>query len=173
MTEEAFERFDRDALAGYVRLLTESGAPALTAAKKTEPRFIVRIAEGTEEIVVWTKDGNKETVEHPEKGDMIVTKGNADGTPALDGYGHNNTWCMRPDAFKAFYDADHPDSATGMYCARPVERRFIQIDRNIEFDAPWGETQRIRAGGFLNISDPNDIYGVARDEFNETYDVGV
>ncbi len=47
----------------------------------------------------------------------------------------------------------------------------IQINENISFTAPWGETQNIARGGYLVISDMNDIYGIQEEEFNKTYKV--
>lgn len=169
--EAEFEFFDKDGLSAYVQRQSDGGALVVRASKKTAPAFIVRKAAGDEEIVVWTKDGNKEAVEHPSAGWMIVTRGNADGTPMLDAYGHDNTWSMDAETFRKKYDADRPDPVTGLYSALPQEWTFVQVDRNIEFDAPWGETQRIRAGGFLKVSDPLGICGIASDEFYEMYDV--
>lgn len=48
----------------------------------------------------------------------------------------------------------------------------VQIDENICFTAPWGEVQNIVSRGYLVFNkDYNDIYGIQRDEFNETYDL--
>ncbi len=47
----------------------------------------------------------------------------------------------------------------------------IQINENISFTAPWGETQNIASGGYLVISNMNDIYGIQEEEFNKTYKV--
>ena len=46
---------------------------------------------------------------------------------------------------------------------------FVQVNENISFVAPWGETMVIEKGGYLNITNPDDIYGVQEKEFNETY----
>lgn len=46
----------------------------------------------------------------------------------------------------------------------------VQIDENICFTAPWGETQNLVAGGYLVFNkDFNDVYGIQEDEFNKTY----
>lgn len=45
-----------------------------------------------------------------------------------------------------------------------------QIDENICFTAPWGETQNLIAGGYLVFNkDFNDVYGIQQEEFIETY----
>ena len=45
-----------------------------------------------------------------------------------------------------------------------------QIGENIVFKAPWGEEMKIISGGYLLFSDINDIYGVQKDEFLNTYE---
>lgn len=47
-----------------------------------------------------------------------------------------------------------------------------QIDENICFNAPWGETQNLIAGGYLVFKKNfDDVYGIQEDEFNKTYDM--
>ena len=43
------------------------------------------------------------------------------------------------------------------------------INEHIEFDAPWGETMKIEAGGSLILSGPEDIYGIQKAEFENNY----
>ncbi len=48
----------------------------------------------------------------------------------------------------------------------------VQIDENICFTAPWGETQNLVAGGYLVFNkDFNDVYGIQQEEFIETYGI--
>lgn len=49
----------------------------------------------------------------------------------------------------------------------PIEA--IQIHEDITVTASWGEEQNIAAGGYLNISNLDDIYGIQEAEFKETY----
>lgn len=47
----------------------------------------------------------------------------------------------------------------------------VQVDKNICFVAPWGEEQKLVAGGYLVFNrDFDDIYGVQQEEFNKTYE---
>ena len=47
----------------------------------------------------------------------------------------------------------------------------VQVDENICFIAPWGEEQKLVAGGYLVFNkELDDIYGVQREEFIKTYD---
>lgn len=45
----------------------------------------------------------------------------------------------------------------------------IQINEDISFVAPWGETMNIEKGGYLVINSKDDIYGIQEKEFYETY----
>lgn len=54
----------------------------------------------------------------------------------------------------------------------PIEA--IQIPEEITFDVPWGDNgapvpMNIKAGGFLNITNLNDVYGIQEEVFYETY----
>lgn len=51
---------------------------------------------------------------------------------------------------------------------------FMQVKEDIAVMVPWGENGAdipltIDAGGYLNVTNPDDIYGIAETEFNETY----
>ena len=61
------------------------------------------------------------------------------------------------------------DLAKGIYKPKGRVQKFIQIDEDISFTAPWGEKMNISAGGYINTTDFNDIYGVQEDEFLKTY----
>lgn len=45
----------------------------------------------------------------------------------------------------------------------------VQVPEDITIITSWGEEQNIKAGGFLNISNIEDIYGIQKEEFFETY----
>lgn len=45
----------------------------------------------------------------------------------------------------------------------------LQINEHIEFTAPWGAPMKIECGGSLILSSPNDIYGIQKAEFENTY----
>jgi hypothetical protein len=56
------------------------------------------------------------------------------------------------------------------------DQYFMQVQDGVTIQVPWGENgslipQTIKAGGYLNITDMDDVYGIAEEEFNETYEV--
>ncbi len=61
------------------------------------------------------------------------------------------------------------DLTQGIYKPKGGVQKFIQIDEDISFTASWGEKMTISAGGYINTTDFNDIYGVQKDEFLNTY----
>ena len=61
------------------------------------------------------------------------------------------------------------DGEDGKYRSKGKPVTAARLGESITFTAPWGEEMRIRAGGYLIISNPADIYGIAEDEFCKTY----
>lgn len=45
----------------------------------------------------------------------------------------------------------------------------VQIDDDISFIAPWGEMMNIAAGGYIVLSECENIYGIQGKEFAELY----
>lgn len=124
-------------------------------------RIIARQGKVGEEIVTIMKNGNLETknvVKIDEKtGEpgWIVT--NPDG----------EQYIVEDSNFKKKYEIDPENPEQYKPKGGPV--LSAKIDEDIEFLAPWGESMRIYAGGSAIISGKNDIYGIQKDEFNNTY----
>lgn len=58
----------------------------------------------------------------------------------------------------------------GLYQPTGKPVAAIRIPENIVIQAPWGEAEYIRAGGYLIMADVNDIYGVSEEEFLTSYE---
>lgn len=123
---------------------------------------IIHAVNGTpgERIVTVLKNGLEETENtvgtDAETGvpDWIVTAPTGERYIVKDAV-FREKYKPAPDEFGAFIPI-----------GKPIEA--VQIHKNIRFIAPWGEEQRLLAGGFL-ILDPGGIYGVAEEEFLKTY----
>ena len=161
---ETFEEVDP---VDYAMRMLEGDALTLAAVKKGA--VLARRAREGETVDVWTGDGNLEGSEMAGRGDMILTRADEDGSPVTDSRGHTNSWIMAEKDFFAKYEPEDPES--GLHQPAGGLQFFVQAGDNISFRAPWGEIQKIRRGGFLNITKKNDIYGIAREEFEETYQV--
>lgn len=71
--------------------------------------------------------------------------------------------------FEKIYDET---SDPGIYAPKPDPRKVLELDRNVAFNAPWGEPMRIRAGGVLVNGGKGDVYGIQPPEFKASYSFG-
>lgn len=131
------------------------------------------------EIEVWTKNGNLETVEHAYAGDLVATRIDKTGKLVVDSFGHDNSWKISREVLEEKYDFDSKAlDENGKAIASPKGsiQTFKKLNKDTVFMVPWGENgamveQKILAGGWANITDPSDVYGIAAEEFAETYEV--
>ena len=82
-------------------------------------------------------------------------------------------WIVSDSKFKKKYELDTENAKDNVYKPKGGKMLAVEVTENIEITPPnWGgEKQVINKGGYLLI-DPNntrDIYGIGRDEFNNTY----
>lgn len=96
----------------------------------------------------------------------IATK-TVNGEAVVDQFGHKNEWIIDDSTFKEKYELD-PENPQ-MYKPTGGILMFVQIPHNIKFTAPWGEEMNILAGGYLNITNLDNIYGLQENDFTETY----
>lgn len=113
-------------------------------------------AKGGEVIETLLADGTKETTNTAAAKDWIVTN------PGGEKY-------VVPAAkFPKKYEPC-PELGTGWFKPAGGVQKFMTAPRDFKFICSWGEEQIIAAGGYINVTDLDDIYGVARDEFLSTY----
>lgn len=113
-----------------------------------------------EEVVTIMKDGLVETknvVTADETGEAgwIVTN------PSGEEYIVPNKTFMK----KYELDEKNPE----LYKPKGEPILAVQINEDVSFVAHWGEEMNIKSGGFLVCSNENDIYGIQKEEFFETY----
>ena len=147
----------------------DTGTQVVTAEKAGA--VLARPAKEGEHIDVWTKNVNFEDSETVHKCEMILNRTDKKGKPVIDEHGHDNSWKMSAEKFDQKYDAVHPDPETGVFKPAGEPQTFVQVGKDISLQAHCGEVQNIQKGGYLNITDPKDVYGIARKEFQETYKV--
>ena len=157
----------------YVRALLDAGAQVILAHKKG--CVLSRPAVPGEEIRVYTENGHLEVVERGLPGHMVLTRCDSAGQPYVDAYGHRNTWQLSDEEFRFRYAWEETRPSDGFTRARGNVMRFIRAKADIAIAQPWGENgalvwQTLDAGGLLNISNPGGIYGIAREEFEVTYE---
>ena len=113
-------------------------------------------AKGGEEIVTKLADGLTETRNVAKPGDWIVKN------PGGERY------IVPGDKFAKKYEAA-ADLGEGWFKPTGKPQQFRQIKQDMVITASWGEKQVLRKGSFINVTDMNDLYGVAEKEFNDTF----
>ncbi len=73
---------------------------------------------------------------------------------------------MTDKVFREKYRPSPDEEGVFLPAGKPADA--VRICENIRFTAPWGAEQFLAAGGFV-ILDPGGYYGVAEEEFLETY----
>ena len=113
-------------------------------------------AKGGEEIVTILADGTRETQNVAKAGEWIVTN------PGGEKY-------IVPEAKFAKKYEKALDLGDGWFKPKGAPQDFREIKQDITMMASWGEEQFLRKGAHINVTDINDLYGVAEDEFRGTY----
>jgi hypothetical protein len=134
--------------------LIANGATVKTFAKIARIQAEQAIAETP--IITILKDGTKETVNTAMPGDWIVTN------PGGEKY------VVPQEKFHKKYEPA-PELGNGWYKPTGGVQKFLEMDEDIVFVCSWGEEQVILAGGYINVTNLDDIYGIAKAEFFETY----
>lgn len=150
----------------YAEKMLQKNCDIIWAYKKS--LVIARNAQEGERVITYASDGGIETINTARKGDVVLTKAGPDGKAIIDVHGHVNSWIIPEEKFIRKYDTKHPVHEN-VFKPKNCEQQFIKVEEDIKFDAPWGETQNLESGGYLNISCLADIYGVSVKDFNDTY----
>lgn len=138
------------------------------AVKKVEP--------GTE-INTWTANGNLEAPEVASEGVAMAVRVDNTGKPVIDKYGHKNAWFIPEATLEKMYDEiSSSKNDIKFYKPKQIPQDFIKINENIKFNMTSGPDKTIipmtlLKDSVLNITDMDSIYGIAPEEFSETYKI--
>ena len=169
------ERFKKVEVASYVKQGLESGNLTPIQAEKFA-RIIARQGNIGEEVIPWSVDAEgkevKEktaSVELDKETNMpgwVVTKTHIEGNIIIDNNNHPNQWIIADSTFNKKYEVD-PDNPS---LFRPTGgiQIFVQIPENIIL-FQWGSDMQIAAGGYINITNSEDMYGISKRDFEDTY----
>ncbi len=140
---------------------------------KKSSRIIARDGILGEEIKTFVENGTVETINKVKEAngqiDVVITNANIDGSPIIDKNGNMNTYIIPFETFDKKYEFDFESKYGNIYKPKGEAQKFVEISEDIEILASWGEKQYLKSGSFLNISNKEDIYGIAREEFLKTY----
>ena len=137
-------------------------------------RIIARQGTLGEEVISWSVDslGNaieekRDTVKVDSKTNnlgWIVTKADEQGNPILDNNGHINQWIIEDSTFTKKYEIDPNNNL--IFRPKGGVQLFVQIPDNIILEQ-WGSKMQIAQGGYINITDPSDMYGISERDFTD------
>lgn len=137
----------------YAAEQIKNGSPVMSFIKTA--RIQARPGKIGEQITTVLANGTIETKNVAKEGDMIATN------PGGEQY------IIPAETFQKKYEAD-PTKA-GQYRPKGGPQSFIRLTEDVAFRASWGEDMVIKAGGVLNVTNPQAVYGIAGDEFKSTY----
>ena len=127
-------------------------------------------------VITWSVDANGNLIEEkvaqvkldPQTNQpgWIVTKVDEEGNAIIDNNGMYNQWIIDDSTFKKKYEID-PENPF-LFKPKGETQTFVEIHDNIILDQ-WGAEMKIAAGGFINITNIDDIYGISKRDFEDTY----
>lgn len=159
----------------YVKQGIESGTMIPRQAEKIG-RIIARQGSVGETVVSWSVDAEgKEVKERVDQVSVdpqtnqpgwIVTKADEHGNVIIDNNGHPNEWIIADSVFKSKYEPDPLNKF--LYRPKGGPQLIVQINDNIIF-RQGNSYMKIAAGGYLNVTNLDKIYGISRRDFEDTY----
>ena len=138
-------------------------------------RVLARRGVVGEEVISYSQNGIVEKVdtvkEDPEtkEAGWVLTKLDENGEVVVDEFGHANEWIVDAKTFAKKYELDETKTG-GVYKPKGGPQIFVPIVMDVILEQ-WGSEMKIEAGGWLNITDANDIYGISQRDFEDTYKI--
>ena len=97
---------------------------------------------------------------------MVVTKLDENLDVVIDNNGHMNQWIIDDSTFSKKYEKD--SNGSDVYKPTGGIQIFVQINEDITI-FQWGSEMTIASGGYINITNPNDMYAISKRDFEDTY----
>ena len=138
-------------------------------------RVLARRGVEGEEVISYSQNGIVEKVatvsEDPETKETgwVLTKLDENGEVLVDEFGHKNEWIVDAGTFARKYDLDETKKES-VYKPKGGPQIFVPIVMDVILEQ-WGSEMKIEAGGWLNITNPDDIYGISQRDFEDTYKI--
>lgn len=139
-------------------------------------RIIARQGIPGEEVISWSVDKDLNEIKEkvgvvkvdPETNEtgFVVVKADENGNAIIDNNGHTNEWIIDYKTFKKKYEVD-PDNPN-LFRPTGGVQIFVQINDNIILNQ-WGSDMQIAKGGYINITNIEDMYGISERDFLDTY----
>jgi len=154
----------------YVKEGIKSGRLIPRVAEKFTRIYAVRGTIG-EEVISWSVDQMGKPIQEKvatvkNDTDYVVTKLDENGNVVIDEHGHKNQWIIDGVTFEKKYEID--SSMEGVYKPKGGPQIFVELSESIMI-YQWGRDMIIAEGGYINITNPDDMYGISRRDFEDTY----
>lgn len=169
------ENYIKVEVTSYVKQGIENGTMVPRQAEKYA-RIIARQGVLGETVVSWSVDSQGNELQEKVAQVQLDTQTNHLGWIAtkvdeqeniiVDKNGHINQWIIDDTTFLKKYEID-PENPS---LCRPKggHQIFVQITDNIILNQ-WGSDMKIAAGGYINITNVADMYGISQRDFEDTY----
>lgn len=171
------ENYTKVEVTSYVKQGIENGTMIPLQDEKFA-RIIARQGAIGETVISWSADSQGNEIQEKvaqvqidaqtNQPGWIVTKVDEQGNIVIDNNGHSNQWIIDDTTFKKKYEIDHENPSLCKPKGGP--QIFVQITDNIILNQ-WGSDMRIAAGGYINITNVDDMYGISQRDFEETYKI--
>jgi len=175
--EVFMEVYKKVEVVSYVKEGIENGTLIPVQAEKFA-RIIARQGNVGETVISWSVDQDgKEVQEKVNKVELdketnepgwVVTKVDEQGMIIVDNNNHTNEWIIEDHTFKDKYELDPANPS--LFKPKGGIQIFVQIPDNIILNQ-WGSDMKIAAGGYINITKVDDMYGISQRDFEDTYKV--
>ena len=162
-------------VASYVKEGLENGTLIPRKAEKFA-RIIARQGNVGETVISYSvdKEGNevKEKVaqvkldEKTNQPGWIATKVDENNEVMVDNNNHKNQWIIDDSTFRKKYEVDPQNPS--LYRPKDGVQIFVQINEDIILNQ-WGSDMEIAKGGYINITNVDDMYGISLRDFEDTY----
>ena len=169
------EEYKKVEVASYVKQGIENGTMVPREAEKFA-RIVARQGNFGDTVISWSVDSNGNEIqekiaqvkidEKTNQPGWIVTKVDDNGNVIVDNNNHPNQWIIDDTTFRKKYEVDSNNPS--LFRPKGGPQIFVQISDNIILNQ-WGSDMKIAAGGFINITNVDDMYGISQRDFEDTY----
>ena len=169
------DNYTKVEVTSYVKQGIENGTMVPRQPEKFA-RIIARQGTVGETVVSWSVDSQGNEIQEKvaqvqvdaqtNQPGWIATKVDEQGNIIVDNNGYFNQWIIDDTTFKKKYEVD-PENPT-LCKPKGGPQIFVQIIDNIILNQ-WGSDMQIAAGGYINITNVDDMYGISQRDFEDTY----
>lgn len=135
-------------------------------------KIIARQGIVGQKVESFTENGLSEKVSTVELDEVtnqpgwIATKVDLEGNIIIDEFGHKNQWIISDSEFIKKYEIDLENPT--LFKPKGGPQVFVEIQDSIVFNQR-GSEMNVEKGGFLNITNIDNIYGISKRDFEDTY----